>query len=438
MIIEIKVANYRSINEEQTLSFVADRATRHPNNLIKRPGYRLLKSIGLFGANASGKSNFLKAIGAMSTFVRDSATKMNDGDPIEAAEPYRLDPATREQPSRFEITFVKDGTVYTYGFAADPQRVHEEWLSAKTETSEKPLFNIKRQYRPLDETEFWDADGLYNSTYDLLIDRTRDNALLLSTAARENVKELLPIYHYMREQIEAIDVSDPPTDLIARTAMQCESDKGLQGLINSLLRDADTGIDNFQVKSFKRLPFSHIATDEEGNKKAIFRTRSNYYPTENFQDIVMLRQGSDGETIQFDFKADESNGTQRFFGLAGLLLNALEKGSFLALDELDASMHPLLTRRLLEMFQSPEANPNGAQLLFTTHDPSLLDQELFRRDQIWLTEKHNGASTFFSLADIQPPIRNTEAFLGNYLTGRYGGTPHLGPAFDLVETGSKA
>ena len=101
-------------------------------------------------------------------------------------------------------------------------------------------------------------------------------------------------------------------------------------------------------------------------------------------------------------------------------------------------MHPLLTRRLLELFQSAEANSNGAQLLFTTHDSSLLDQDLFRRDQIWLAEKCDGASTFFSLADIRPPIRNTESFLRNYLTGRYGGTPHLGLAFDDAIAGGKA
>lgn len=144
MIIEIKVANYRSINEEQTLSFVADRAARHPDNLIKRPGYRLLKAVGLFGANASGKSNFVKAIGAMSAFVRDSATKMNDGDPITAAEPYRLDPATREQPSRFELTFLTDGTIYTYGFSATHERIYEEWLSATPENSEKERLSIRR------------------------------------------------------------------------------------------------------------------------------------------------------------------------------------------------------------------------------------------------------------------------------------------------------
>jgi len=115
----------------------------------------------------------------------------------------------------------------------------------------------------------------------------------------------------------------------------------------------------------------------------------------------------------------------------------LRKGEFIVIDELDASMHPLLTRRLLEMFQSPDANPNGAQLLFTTHDAILLDSVLFRRDQIILAEKCDHESRFYSLADVVPPPRNTESFLRNYLAGRYGGTPYLGRAFSLLETAAK-
>ncbi len=434
MIIEIKVANYRSINAEQTLSFVADRAARHPGNLIKRPGYRLLKAVGLFGANASGKSNLVKAVGAMSAFVRDSATKMNDGDPILAAEPYRLDPETRDKPSRFEITFVTNGTVYTYGFAADRQRVREEWLSAKTETSEKDLFNFHRNSAGSQES----GECLWGSQLapvgGLIFNRTRDNGLLLSTAARENVKELLPVYRYLSHLMRTHDVSSDVESLITYTASRCEEDEEFRRQVESLLNDADTGIETLSVRheySLKNIPSDMNSLTEP---EAFYKARRAAVLLSPVQQIEALKRGNGQPLVEFDFIQDESNGTRRLFGLAGVFLDALATGRLLVIDELDASMHPLITRRLLEMFQSPEANLNGAQLLFTTHDAILLDSVLFRRDQIVLAEKCYGASTFFSLADIQPPIRNSESFLRNYLAGRYGGTPYLGRAFSLVNT----
>jgi AAA15 family ATPase/GTPase len=133
---------------------------------------------------------------------------------------------------------------------------------------------------------------------------------------------------------------------------------------------------------------------------------------------------------------DESNGTQRFFALAGPFLDALAKGTVVVVDELECSMHPLLTRKLIELFQSPEANKSGAQLIFATHDSTLMDPELFRRDQIWLVEKNRrGASELFSLYDFDTKDRprNTEVFQRNYLAGRYGGVPKFGPTFEDLE-----
>lgn len=427
MIIEIKVANFRSINEEQTLSFVADRATRHPDNLIRRPGYRLLKAVGLFGANASGKSNFVKATGAMAAFVRNSATTMNDGDPINAAEPYRLDPKRRDKPSHFEITFVTDGTVYAYGFAADTRRVHEEWLSAKRETSARELFNFRRTISMPQENQECHWSPELKKIGRLIFSRTRDNSLLLSTAARENVTELLPAYRFFATTFWNIDMSYAATTLLAMTAHDCMNDEKLNIQVENLLRDADTDVSNIHSE-FGRQVEPTYSTLPSG-------TISRRAPKIN---VTYSQLAADGEAVEFDLQRHGSTGTQHLYGLAGVLLTALKRGDFISVDELDASMHPLLTRKLIELFQSPQANPNGAQLLFTTHDPSLLDQELFRRDQVWLAEKCNGASTFFSLADIEPPIRNTESFLRNYLTGRYGGTPHFGPAFDNVLTGAKA
>lgn len=434
MIIEFKVANYRSINEEQTLSFVADRATRHPDNLIKRPGYRLLKAVGLFGANASGKSNLIKALGVMRDFVRDSATKMNDGDLIVAAEPFRLDSRSRKSPSRFEITFLTDGTLYTYGFAADQRRVHEEWLIAKAERLETQLFHIRRSYVDEQYDYIWAALKLPESLTSLLVERTRENALFLSTGARENVKELLPVFRFLFQKCLALDMSGMGQMVIRHAVQRCTEDEYLLQQVGSLLRDADTGIEDVGKKLISADDVFSFQPGTPPLLQEYFKALRQSNEVTHYPGIATYRRDNDGNIIEFNIEEDDSLGTNKFFSLAVPLLDTLRGGAFIAIDEIDASMHPLLTRRLLEMFQSEETNPNGAQLLFTTHDPSLLDQELFRRDQIWLAEKCKGASTFFSLADIQPPIRSTESFLRNYLAGRYGGTPYLGRAFSLVTT----
>lgn len=436
MIIQFKVANYRSIGAEQTLSFVAENARRHPDNLIPRDGYKLLKSVALFGANASGKSNLVKAIGAMQEFVRDSATRMNEGDLIEAAEPFRLDPALRNAPSRFEITFVTNGIVYVYGFSASRERVHEEWLRAKPLANGKEAFWFERSYEHKTQTYSCLSSEPKGMMAELMLKWTRENALVLSVSAQQNLSELLPVYRYLRNLIWTFDISDGLAGQLTKTALLCQDSEEVCSSLFALLYGADAGIEGMQIRAAtQRVPQAHPNALEQLNDA--FRSLKRLTGVSALPRIVTSRHDSAGDIAEFDFEGDESQGTQRFFAIAGPLLDALDKGAFVVVDELDASMHPLLTRRLLELFHSAEANSKGAQLLFTTHDSSLLDQDLFRRDQIWLAEKCDGASTFFSLADIRPPIRNTESFLRNYLTGRYGGTPHLGLAFDDAIAGVK-
>lgn len=437
MIIQFKAANYRSIGAEQTLSFVAEKARRHPDNLISCKGYKLLKSMALFGANASGKSNLVQAINVMQSFIRDSATRMNDGDLIEAAEPFRLDPVLRSEPSQFEITFVTEGIVYVYGFAVTPKRVESEWLSATREGTASVVFQFKRTFSEALGKDEWQFDGFTKDDTDQIQKRTLENMLVLSVGSREKVEILRPAYRYLRENIKMLDMSNPMNTLGMRTAHLCQDTESMRHALTSLLADADTGIEGIRIETvIAGIP--DASPDMPKGMQDFFKAAKDlaaFHPT---PQVITVRRDSKGNAVEFDFEEDESQGTQRFFAVAGPLLDALNKGAFVVVDELDASMHPLLTRRLLEIFQSPEANKRGAQLLFTTHDPSLLDQDLFRRDQIWLAEKCDGASTFFSLADIRPPIRNTESFLRNYLTGRYGGTPHLGRAFDDLIAGAKA
>ncbi len=442
MIIQFKVGNYRSIGAEQTLSFVAENTRRHPGNLISRPGYKLLKTTALFGANASGKSNLVKAIGAMQGFVRNSATRMNEGDLITAAEPFRLDTELRNAPSRFEINFFSDGIVYVYSFAVCRERVEEEWLTAKQETTGTKLFEFQRRFNAASEKYDWSFKGFKEGDETQIRDRTLSNMLAISVGTQQNVGLLRPAYLYMRDSITFFDMSNGEDTLGIRTAQMCRESEDMRHTVSSLLYSADTAIEEIYIEteilrsaepSPNTLLDSMMARLQNMSDILADVKESNPKP-----HIATSQRDRNGNRVSFDLRKDESQGTQRFFAVAGPILSALKNGAFIAIDELDASMHPLLTRRLLELFQSAEANKHGAQILFTTHDSSLLDQELFRRDQIWLAEKCDGASTFFSLADIKPPIRNTESFLRNYLVGRYGGTPHLGRAFDDLIAGVKA
>lgn len=411
MIIEITVENYRSISAAQTLSFVAKSAPRHEENLIRRPGYNLLKAAALFGANASGKSNLVKAIGAMQKFVTKSATRMNVGDPITAAEPFRLDSKQRSSPSSFAIKFITDGSLYEYGFRVSKDRVHAEWLSARSESSSKEILGFSRDYDAATSQYVLNCRGLLKPEQELLFKRTRDNALVLSVGARENVEVLRSAYSYLRGSIRVYDMAQQGPVIEQSILDRCHNDLNFRAEIERVLRDADTGVD--------LLRFKHPDYDQLSKPAP-----------------VMVSRSREGELVEFDFENEISQGTQRLFALSGLLLSAILDEVIVVVDEMDASMHPLLTRRLLELFQSQEANQNGAQLLLTTHDPALFDQELFRRDQIWLAEKRKGASEFFSLADIDPKPRNTEAFLRNYLAGHYGGTPSFGRLFEAEPAGS--
>lgn len=440
MIIEIKVANYRSIGPEQTLSFVAENTRRHPDNLIPRKGYKLLKTAALFGANASGKSNFVKAIGAMQEFVRNSATRMNEGDLIVAAEPFRLNPDLQGSPSRFEITFVAGGIVYVYGFAVRRERVEGEWLAATKEASETKVCEFRRWFNITSGEDDWSFDGFSKADEDQIKARTLGNMLALSVGTQQKVEMLRPIYIYIRDRVGTFDMSGHLSILSALTTRLCEEDDAFRQRISFLLNAADTGVEDFRIESSVQ-DMSFLSRLDGGipkDAKKFLKAIEEFSASTPLSRIVSWHNDSSGTKVDFDLQNDESQGTQRFFAVAGRLLNALQEEAFVVVDEIDASMHPLLTRRLLELFQSAEANKNGAQLLFTTHDSSLLDQDLFRRDQIWLAEKCDGASQFFSLADIKPPIRNTESFLRNYLVGRYGGTPHLGRAFDDLISGAKA
>ena len=438
MLIQFSVQNYRSFREEQTLSLVAGKDGAHLDSLINCAGkFRLSKVASIYGANASGKSNLVKAMRAMERFVLVSATGMNLGDRIEFVSPFRLDGSTAQEPSRFEITLLIEGDIFVYGFSATKEQVHDEWLFVQPQGKRISKW-LQRSRDKASGVTSWAFRGPLKREAGLLKEKTRDNGLVLSRAAELNVEAVKPLYFWFRKTFWVLDLSYPPMHLGRFTAERMNEDKEFRNRAIRFIRETDFGIDGLLVKEEEFVP--SIPDDAPKEFREMFVALQNLgkklVDREKLTRFSITTEHSfnGGEAkISFSLEEDESNGTQRFFALAGPILSALSDGNLLVIDEIDCSMHPLLTRKVIELFQSPEENTNGAQLVFTTHDSSVMDSTLLRRDQIWLTEKRaNGSTELFSLydfgADSRP--RKDTAFEKNYLAGRYGAVPSFGPFFE--------
>jgi AAA15 family ATPase/GTPase len=430
MLIDFTVENFRSFAEAQTLSMIASKDSSHEQNVVQHGPFRLLKAAALYGANASGKSNLIKAFGFMYRFVEESATKMNLGDPIRGIEPFRLDRQWQTKPSRFAIRSLINGTEYQYGFSATQERIHKEWLHLKREGG-RVTPALSREYDGAAGITKWHMRGDLKEQASAAQKATRDNGLFLSQAAQMNVGFVKELFLWFRRRIWCLDLSTRPMHLAQLTAKRVSGDQSFRARVERLVHDADLGISGVTVKK-ETASFDEIPNEIP---KAVRQLLPHSIDGVEVYEVSTrhIVRGSE-EPVEFWLETDESLGTQRFFTIVGPILGVLDKGALLVVDELDCSMHPNLTRKLVDLFQNVEANPNGAQLVFATHDSTLMSPSLLRRDQVWFSEKNSEAATqLFSLCDIERKPRKHEAFERNYLAGRYGAVPSFGPALEDYE-----
>ena len=436
MLIQFSVENYRSFREEQTLSLVASNDDAHASNLIEcDKGLRLVKVASLYGANASGKSNLIRAMADMRRFVLASATKMNLGETIDFVSPFRLDATSRNEPSRFEITLLVDGVTFVYGFSATRERVHDEWLHVRPSGGRFSKW-LERTLDPATSETSWAFRGPLKRDAKLLREKTRDNGLVLSRAAELNVDAVARLFLWFQKYFSDWDLSVPPVELVQFTAETILDSEPFGSSVLSLMRDADLGISGLSVKEVPGRNFLDAVSNSVRERMAPVVQESFGGSAPGLLAVEAEHAMEEGDSVLFSLEDDESNGTQRFFALAGPVLVGLKCGMFLVIDELECSIHPLLTRKLIELFQSEKLNTSGAQLVFATHDSSVMDSTLFRRDQVWLAEKRsNGATELFSLYDFdgESRPRNGAAFERNYLAGRYGAVPSFGPSLEDLE-----
>jgi AAA15 family ATPase/GTPase len=410
MLLEFRVKNFKSIRDEAVLSMNASKDTTFVESNTFETGIksipRVVRSAAIFGANASGKSNLLQALNYLRAMVIESASlKVEQTFNLKS---FRLDSSMEEKPSEFELTFLKEGVRYQYGFAMTSERIFEEWLYVYK--TAKPQHWFSRKFDQETQEDIFEFGPSLTGQRDIWKKSTRPNSLFLSMAAQLNSKKLTPIYSWIVNYLVIFGVQGLPTN--DRTIAMIQDDDCKRNILN-FLSSADIYIDDISIKSKEGMMHQFKLNALSGNPES--NTAKTEILVPEFHHIT-----SEG-SAKFELN-EESLGTQRLFALAGPILSILNEGRILVFDELDSSLHTLLARKLVELFHNEKLNKYGAQIIFSTHDTELLHNELLRRDQIWFVEKDlQQASNLYALTDFSP--RKKEDLERGYLMGRYGAIP---------------
>ena len=397
MIIEFGVRNFRSIKEWQYLTLETqdkDYKTDNYTRAIKYDKLKILRSAAIYGANASGKSNFIKALNALHQMVLNSSSYQVD-ETIEFYDPFKLDPDFINKEVELYIDFIADDQVrYQYNIAFVKNRITKEELFFFPKSRKALLFS-----RIFENNKFTTEYGSYftqkNKLRSLL-----SNQLLLSTGAKDNHAVLKQVYRFFKKMMiwnahskrQLRELQTQVEEWMSRS-----DKKEFRKRLIRLIQLSDTKIKDIQVFNFDEFDFQF-------KQKLDVSMRKQFLVHQKYMSMAMHQTYKNGKVHGVDMLplSEESEGTQMLFNLGGYILHILEKGGILIIDELENSLHPKLSRFLVNLFQYEEINSQNAQLIFATHETSLLSESLFRKDQIWLTEKDNkGQSELFSLVDIE-------------------------------------
>ncbi|MES9854674.1 MAG: ATP-binding protein [Candidatus Thiodiazotropha sp. L084R] len=414
MLIEFRVKNFRSLRDEQALSLVASKdKTLLSSNALEtgvKAAPTVLRSAAIYGANASGKSNLVKALQFMRAVVAESATVVQPGQPYNH-QPFRLDHASVTEPTEFETTFLIDGVRYQYGFAMTQARIVKEYLLVYK--AFKPQRWFERYLDEETDEEIFEFSASFKGSKSTWQQATRSNALFLSMAVQLNSEQLRPVFDWITKQLIIFNELTPLAP--ERSIQMLQQPEGRQEICE-FLTSADISIKDIHVVS-RKVQGQRIRFDLTSGKREI-------QPKEIEDRQLRFHHATDRGEATFDL-SDESSGTRNLLFTAGPVLDILRKGHTLIIDEIDTSLHTLLVQELVRLFHNLKTNAAGAQLIFTTHDTSLLNAPgLLRRDQVWFTEKDiDQATSLVSLSEFSP--RKNEALERGYLTGRYGGIPFI-------------
>lgn len=417
MLLNFTVANYRSIRHEQTLSMEATEHLPQTDFVAERAGESILLSAVLYGANSSGKSNLIRAFGTMKRLVLGSV-KLNPHESIPEYDPFLLS-THHDRPTHLQVTAVVDGAIYRYGFEYTAERIEAEWLYAVAPSGKESEIFVREgdeafRYAP---RKFPEGKLIRTIGY-------ASNRLILSLSAQ---------------------LSGAIAGKLLGWFAECQVLSGVEGGALSSASLASVGKDPAVRAEVLRL-FDRVslgfdvlhqvrAEGDEGQSAAVPLAFTRWLLDQSTEDTALTSlhpiyddEGVEVERRVFSLEQMESEGTKKLIAFSGYIFEALARGQVLWIDELDAKLHPLLTSEIIRLFC--QENPNGAQLIFSTHDTSLLNSNHFRDDQIWFTEKTSRAETqLYSLVEFRPEelerIRSSEEVGSSYLRGRFGGIPYI-------------
>lgn len=428
MLISFSVENYLSFKNKVSFSMVASREKQHGERIPKIQGYmRLLPVAAIYGGNASGKTNFFKAI----NFARHVIVQGSQPDARIPVDTFKLDDTCRDAPSTFVFEFFADNKCYEFGFSVTSQMVVEEWLIEVLKTTEKELYRRKKG------TIFFGRSWKKDEALRFLFKGTRDNQLFLTNAVSQKDERLKPLYLWFRDVLVPIapDSRFEPFDQFL------QQDSPLYDFTNDALGRMDTGVCKLGGEdiAFENLPAPadllnkikedigdnmtlRLRLDPTGDRFIISRKGGEI----TAKKLVSFHVDNNQNEIKFDLK-DESDGTLRMIDLlpAFMAISQPEVSRVYIIDELDRSLHALLTRQLLESYLAGCDVNSRSQLLFTTHDALLMDQNLLRRDEMWVAERdQDGSSELIAFSEYKD-VRNDKDIRKSYLQGRLGGVPRI-------------
>lgn len=425
MLIEFKFGNYRSFRDEAILSMEATGLGRLKSSLISYNSLNLLPAVAIYGKNGGGKSNVIRAFWLAVQFIKNAQRTQHEDAEI-PVRPFLLNDYSKDNPTCFEFTYVLDNVKYIYGFSATKEKVFSEYLYHAPKGQKATVFARTNQEFIFTEEK---------AKRKLISEAVAPNQLFFSVACTMNDAACVSAMKWFREYVFfSRDYTDIPKQLLSYS-----NDKNMLAAISDYAKAADLGIEKmeFEFKDEEIDDLETITDMPENMKSALSAFMQTLKENSSSSEISLQKSevkatsyhkgvNKDGEKVSFALElSDESDGTRKLMSIAPAIERVLNKGGLVLVDELEKELHPMLVNFIVAKFQSKNANPNAAQIVFTTHNTELLNMELLRKDQLYFADKSrkDGASELYSISDFS--TKTADNIRKGYLAGKYGATPDI-------------
>lgn len=425
MLIEFKFGNFRSFRDEAVLSMEAMGLGRLKNCLISYNSMKLIPSVAIYGKNGGGKSNVIRAFWLAVQFIKNAQRTQHENAKI-PVKPFLLNDYSKDEPTFFEFTYVLDNVKYIYGFSATKEKIFSEYLYHSPKGQKATVFTRTEQKFTFTEEK---------AKRKLISEAVAPNQLFFSVACTMNDADCMRAMKWFRDYVFfSRDYADIPEQLL-----EYSNDKNMLAAISGYAKAADLGIEKmeFEFKDEVVKDFESEKNIPEEIRFALTAFMQNLKENSNISEIGLQKSevratsyhnGINKNGIKTSFAldlSDESDGTRKLMSIAPAIESVLNNGGIVLVDELEKELHPMLVNYIVAKFQSKTSNPNGAQLIFTTHNTELLNMELMRKDQLYFADKNrkDGASELYSIGDFS--TKTADNIRKGYLAGKYGATPDI-------------